>query len=99
VGDGLKGYLTYYLGMNASVSTADFKKHLSDFLGRVTHKMEAFVITRHGRPVAQISPVEKPPSHLGKVKGWLEESDPFFGEIKKIVSDRTRHRPRAWTAE
>ena len=85
--------------MGASVSTADFKKHLSDFLGRVTYKREAFVITRRGRPVAQISPVEEAPSHLGKVKGWLEESDPFFGAVKKIVSDRTRRRPRAWAGK
>ena len=89
--------MTYYRVMSASVSTADFKKHLSDFLGRVTYKKEAFVITRRGRPVAQLSPLEESPSHLGRVKGWLEDSDPFFGAMKKIVSDRTQHRPRVWT--
>jgi len=83
--------------MTTSVSTADFKKHLSDFLGRVTYKKEAFVITRRGKPVAKISPLEDSPTHLGQVKGWLEDSDPFFGTLEEIVSNRAQHRPRIWT--
>ena len=31
--------------------------------------------------------------HLGKLKGWLDADDPFFGVIDQIVSDRYKHYP------
>ena len=36
-----------------------------------------------------------PPKHPGKVKGWLEEDDPFFAVIDEIVEARFQHQPRA----
>jgi prevent-host-death family protein len=41
-----------------TVGAFDAKTHLSALLERV-EKGETFVITRHGRPVAQLSPVER----------------------------------------
>jgi len=35
------------------------------------------------------------PKHPGKVKGWLEEDDPFFAIIEEIVEARFQHQPRA----
>ena len=32
--------------------------------------------------------------HLGNIKGWMEDDDPFFGVIGQIISDRDRHSPR-----
>jgi len=36
-----------------------------------------------------------PPKHPGKVKGWLEEGDPFFAIIEEIVEARFQHQPRS----
>jgi hypothetical protein len=31
---------------------------------------------------------------LRNAKGWLDNDDPFFDEIDRIVQDRTKHVPR-----
>jgi hypothetical protein len=31
---------------------------------------------------------------LGAVKGWLADDDPFFAAVEKIVTSRSKHRPR-----
>jgi prevent-host-death family protein len=83
--------------MNTSIPAAEFKRRFSDFLGRVIFKHERFVITRRGRPVAQITPLEDMPQHIGQVKGWLEDSDPFFNIVDSIVADRRKHKPRVFS--
>lgn len=45
------------------ISLAQAKAHLSELLDRVENGEEV-VITRHGRPVAQLSPVERPKKPL-----------------------------------
>jgi prevent-host-death family protein len=83
--------------MNTSIPAAEFKRKLSDFLGRVRYKHECFIITRRGRPVARVSPLDDAPSHIGDVKGWLKDSDPFFEIMDSIVADRKSHTPRIFT--
>lgn len=79
-----------------AVPTAEFKRRLSEYLARVAYNKETVVITRRGRPVAQLSPVEEGPSHLSEVRGWLDEDDPFFEIIEEIVRAREDHVPRIW---
>jgi len=81
--------------MITSIPAAEFKRKFSDFLGRVMFKHEHFIITRRGRPVAEISPSQDQPQHVADVKGWLEDSDPFFSIVDGIVADRRRHTPRS----
>jgi len=83
--------------MNTPIPAAEFKRKFSDFLGRVVFKHERFVITRRGRPIAQITPLEDAPRHISQVKGWLDDSDPFFGIVDLIVADRKKHIPRSGT--
>jgi len=35
------------------------------------------------------------PEHLAKVKGWLDEDDPFFAAVDEIVEARFNHQPRS----
>jgi prevent-host-death family protein len=77
-----------------TISAADLKTRLSEFLGRVTYNHEKFVITRRGKPVAQLSPIGQMPQHLGQMKGWMEDSDPLFGILDQIAADRDKHLPR-----
>ena len=79
-----------------ALNVAEAKKRFSELLGRVAFGGEVILITRRGRPMARLVPPEKDDrqNHLGGVEGWLEEDDPFFEEIDRIVADRVNHRPR-----
>lgn len=82
---------------NISIPAAEFKRKFSDFLGRVIFKHEHFVITRRGKPVAKIVPLEGVPKHISDVKGWLDDEDPFFDIVNSIVADRAQHTPRVFS--
>lgn len=82
--------------MTVIVPTAEFKRRLSEFLGRVMFRKDKIVITRRGKPVAQVSPADEGPAHLGQTQGWLDDSDSFFTIMDGIVADRAKHTPRAW---
>jgi len=73
---------------------AEAKKHFSEILGEVAYGKKRFLITKRGKPMARIVPVEESEHHLGDVKGWLDEDDSFFKTIESIVNDRKSHVPR-----
>lgn len=83
-----------------SVNVAEAKKRLSDLLGRVAYGGETVLITRRGRPMARLVPHDVPDEGQGLagVQGWLDDEDPFFDEVEKIVAQRARHRPRVHRA-
>ncbi len=76
------------------VSVADAKKNLSELLGKVAYGKEQIIITKRGRPMARLVPAEGSAGHLGDVKGWLDDNDPFFDTIGTIVEKRASHIPR-----
>lgn len=78
------------------IPAAEFKRHMSEYLARVAYRRERLLITRRGRPIAQVLPPEGAPARLSEAQGWLDDSDPFFSIIGNIVADRTKHLPRAW---
>jgi prevent-host-death family protein len=81
----------------ARVNVAEAKRRFSDLLGRVAYGGESVVITRRGRAMARLVPLEQTAGreHMGNLKGWLEDDDPYFQTIEQIVRERVRHRPRA----
>jgi hypothetical protein len=44
--------------------------------------------------MARLVPADEIDVHLSKAKGWLEDEDPFFDAIDRIVKDRAKHVPR-----
>jgi prevent-host-death family protein len=81
------------------LNVAEAKRRFSDLLGRVAYGGETILITRRGRPMAKLVPVEpEGAQHLGDVQGWLDEEDPFFAEIDAIVAARAEHPPRVLEA-
>jgi prevent-host-death family protein len=83
------------------VSVADAKREFSDLLGRVAYGRETIVITRRGRPMAKLVPIESVAGEQetsAAHRGWLEPDDPFFQIIDQIVSERQRHKPRVLAA-
>ena len=75
-------------------SVAEAKKHFSEIIGKVAYGKEQILITKRGRPMARLVPVVHSEMHLGDVKGWLEEDDPFFGTVNRIIKNRKSHTPR-----
>ena len=83
--------------MTITIPAAEFKRRMSEFLGRVLFRKDTLIITRRGKPVAQVAPVSEAAAHLGHAAGWLDDSDPFFEIMDGIVADRDKHQPRGWT--
>lgn len=76
-------------------NVAEAKRRFSDLLGRVAYGGETILITRRGRPMAKIVPLDEASKpHPADIRGWLEDDDPFFAEIDAIVASRPEHRPR-----
>jgi len=85
--------------MRKTLSVAELKRHLSEALGEVAHAKSVILITRRGRPVARLVPVEHGRSSLADVPGWMEDDDPFFNFVGEAVKNRQDHTPRAWANE
>jgi antitoxin (DNA-binding transcriptional repressor) of toxin-antitoxin stability system len=43
--------------MTVSISTTEAARHLGEYLARIKHRGERFVLTRNDRPVAELIPV------------------------------------------
>ena len=80
-----------------TINVADAKRHFADLLGRVAYGGETITITRRGKPMARLVPVDVDTAapHVADAQGWLEDDDPFFTTIDTIVADRETHHPRA----
>ena len=77
-----------------TVNIAKAKKHFSELLGQVAFGKKRILITKRGKPMARLVPADDIDTHLSKAKGWLEDDDPFFDAIDRIVKDRGKHVPR-----
>lgn len=59
--------------MPKTMSAAEFKAKCLDVLDQVAARHEAVVVTKRGKPVAQVVPILKRPKHLwGAMKGAIE---------------------------
>ncbi len=77
-----------------TVNVAEAKKHFSDLLGQVAYGKKHILITKRGKPMARLVPADEIDNHLSNARGWLEDDDPFFEAIDRIVQERSRHVPR-----
>ena len=78
-----------------NISAAEAKLHFADLLGRVAYGKERVTITRRGKPMAILVPLEViRGQHVADARGWLDERDPFFRTIERIVERRRTHHPR-----
>jgi len=79
-----------------NIGVAEAKKHFSELLGRVAYGGERIKISKRGKAMALLVPVEDvgEERHLSEVNGWLENDDPFFSVLNEIMEDRRNHKPR-----
>ena len=78
---------------NTKVSVVKAKRDFSALLGRVATGRESFTITQRGKPMAVLAPTA-PAEGLQALKGWMDDDDPFFKNIKQIVSERKKQKIR-----
>ncbi|MFH1983298.1 MAG: type II toxin-antitoxin system Phd/YefM family antitoxin [Pseudomonadota bacterium] len=79
------------------INIAEAKKHFSELIGQVAYAKKRLLITKRGKPMARLVPVEDQEHHLADARGWLGDADPFFEAIDNIVADRANHVPRILT--
>lgn len=81
-----------------NVSVAEAKQNLSELLGRVAFGGETVTILRRGKPMAKLVPIgaDSEPGHLADVQGWLDDDDPFFESVERVVASRAAAPPRAY---
>jgi antitoxin (DNA-binding transcriptional repressor) of toxin-antitoxin stability system len=63
-----------------TANVAEAKKHI--------------LISQRGKPLARLVPADEINLHLCNAKGWLEDDDPFFADLDRIIQDRSKHVPR-----
>jgi prevent-host-death family protein len=76
------------------INITDAKKHFSEILGQVAYGKKQILITKRGKPMARLVPADEINMHLSNAKGWLEDDDPFFESIDRIIQERSKHVPR-----
>ncbi len=82
--------------MAKTISVANLKRHLSGVLREVAYGRQSVLVTRRGRPMARLVPVESGARSLADVVGWLEDDDAFFKYLDEAAKNRGRHAPRSW---
>ena len=75
-----------------SLNVAEAKRRFSELLGRVAYGGTRVLITRRGRPMAELTPPGTTGSGggLAEVAGWLDADAPFFAAIDEVVERRSR---------
>jgi prevent-host-death family protein len=77
-----------------TINVAEAKKHFSELLGQVAYGKKHILITKRGKPMARLVPADEIDNHLSNARGWLEDDDPFFETIDRIIQERSKHVPR-----
>ena len=77
-----------------TINVAEAKKHFSELLGQVAYGKKHILITKRGKPMARLVPADEVDNHLSNARGWLEDDDPFFEAMDRIIQERSKHIPR-----
>ena len=79
--------------MISTISTAGLREALSDILGRVRHKGERVVVTRSGKPVAVIIPIDElkalerlEDDHFASMADAAKEEGVFY-DLEDVLGD------------
>lgn len=67
-----------------NVSTVEMRKDISDILGRVTYGKERFAVTRNGKTVAAVIPIED----LRLLEALEDKLDALLGQEALEAHDR-----------
>ncbi len=78
------------------LNVAEAKKRLSDLLERVAYRKKTILITRGGRPMARLVPLDQGGEQsLADLRGWQAEDDAFLAAVDQVPSARAK-RPHTY---
>lgn len=63
------------------VSASEAKNAWHEILDRVSESREEVVITRYGKPIARLAPVEPPAEERRSIFGWMAGTVTIHGDI------------------
>lgn len=71
-----------------TVGSADFKAKCLEYIDHVKESRAEYIVTRHGRPVAKLVPVEanEPTSIIGCMRGSVLKYDRPFDPVPGVWS-------------
>ena len=67
--------MTTYTGHMRSIAASQFKARCLVLLDEVAETKETLVVTKRGKPVAQVVPVEEPRSLIGSVTFHISDDE------------------------
>ena len=70
------------------ITTAEARKHMAELLNRAAYGKERFVVTRHGKELVAIVPLEDV-TLLDRLRALLSRKD-FEAALAEVEEDRTR---------
>lgn len=74
--------------MNTVITSTEAARHLGDYLARVKHKGEHFILTKNDQPIAELSPASgSRRATWGEIKSALSHLplDPLFaGDLDRV---------------
>lgn len=85
--------------MVTTISTTEAARHLGDYLARVKHKGERFLLTKNDLPVAELSPtVGMRRATWGELKAAVMRlpHDPSFADDLEKVNDSDQPAANPW---
>lgn len=74
--------------ITTTISTTDAARHLGDYLARVKHKGERFLLTKNDQPIAELSPASGTHratwAELRSVVARLPRDPMFADDLEKV---------------
>lgn len=64
--------------MADEIQASEFKARCLALLDEVAESRKVLVVTKHGRPVAKVVPIEEPPSVRGSVRILDDDDEALF---------------------
>jgi prevent-host-death family protein len=87
--------------MATNVSVSEFRARLTELLRRAEHDHEPIIITRRGKPVFSVEPLDGGVEEHAKTGDWVARITGLFAdhpevcdEIDKVYAERKLHMPR-----
>ncbi len=79
----------------SNIPATEFKARCLELMDRVAERRETYVITKRGKPVAKLVPLERNPKD--SIFGWLRASGSIEGDIlNPVVSPHGWENLREW---
>lgn len=85
--------------MATTISTTEAARHLGDYLARVKHKGERFVLTKNDQPIAELAPaVGNHRATWGELKAAVARlpHDPTFADDLEKVNESDSPAANPW---